>query len=259
MLKTWPASIALIVLTLAPLQSQARDWGTVSGWFVSSAGETCGMFAQNPNASGTEIVILKRLDGTLFVQVKNAKWLRTGGVVTYQVDNTAYDGPFSVSAIDKGYIATFGEGFERDLQGGTTLTVKRDAVVLDQIALTGSAAALGTVRNCLAELKSGASTIQALQQNAKVKGDSSKWIAFEDYPATALRDKHEGVVAFRLIVGRDGRASQCLVTKSSGHSDLDNATCTAMMRRSKFSPALGSNGTPVEGFFESKVSWKLPE
>jgi periplasmic protein TonB len=259
MLKTWPASIAIFLLALTPISSHARDWGTVSGWFVSSAGETCGMFAQTPNASGSEIVILKRLDDTLFVQVKNATWLRPGGVVTYQVDDRTYAGPFSVSAIDKGYIATFGEGFENELQGGMTLTIKRDAVVLDQIALAGSAAALATVRSCLAELKSGASTVLALQQNAKVKGDSSKWIAFEDYPATALRDKHEGVVAFRLIVGRDGRPSQCLVTKSSGHSDLDNATCTAMMRRSKFSPALGSNGAPVEGFFESRVSWKLPE
>ncbi len=217
------------------------------------------MFAQNPNASGSEIVILKRLDGTLFVQVKNAKWFLPGGNITFQVDGRAYDGPFSVNNIDKGYIATFGEGFERDLQDGTILIVKRDAVVLDQIALTGSAAAFVTVRSCIAELKSGASTILALQQNAKIKGDAAKWIAFEDYPATALRDKHEGVVAFRLIVGRDGRASQCLVTKSSGHGDLDNATCTAIMRRSRFSPALSSNGSVVEGFYESRVSWKLPE
>jgi TonB family protein len=217
------------------------------------------MFAQNPNASGSEIVILKRLDGALFVQVKNTKWFLPGGNITFQVDGRAYDGPFSVNAIEKGYIATFGEGFESDLQGGTTLTVKRDAVVLDQISLAGSTAALATVRSCLAELKSGASTVLALQQNAKVKGDASKWIAFDDYPATALRDKHEGVVAFRLVVGRDGRASQCLVTKSSGHSDLDNATCSAMMRRSKFSPALSSNGSVVEGFYESRVSWKLPE
>jgi TonB family protein len=259
MFKTWLSFLILAITALTPSPANARDWGTVSGWFISSAGETCGMFSQSSNPSGTEIVILKRVDGTLFVQVKNAKWLRSGGDVTYQIDGKTYDGPFSVNTIDKGYIATFGEEFERELQGGVTLTVKRDATVLDQIALTGSAAALATVQSCLTELKSGASANLAIKQNARVKGDPANWIAVTDYPAAALREKRVGVVAFRLTVAKDGHVSQCLVTKSSGHSDLDYATCTAIIRRAKFSAALGNNGAPVEGFYESRVSWKLPQ
>jgi TonB family protein len=253
----------LLSAVLLPMPVQARDYGTISGWFVTSTGETCGMFSGPRGGSGTETVILKRIDGALFVQVKNPSW-RSGGQISYQVDGKAYDGPYSVNPVSGGYIATFGEGFEQALQAGVMLTVKRDDIVLDQIPLSGSAAALASVQSCVGELKSGNAIpglVQqaGIQQNAKAKGGLAQWMANAEYPSSALRENREGIVAFRLIVDRAGKPSQCLITKSSGQDDLDKATCETMMSRAKFTPAVNASGAPVEGFYESRVKWKLPE
>ncbi len=257
MLKSWLIYLISLTLALVPVQAQARDWGTVSGWFISSVGETCGMFAQSPSASGSEIVILKRLDGALFVQVKNDKWLRSGGEVTYQVDGRTYNGPFSAKTIDKGYIATFGEGFESELQASAMLTVKRDAVVLDQIPLSGSAAAFGTLRSCLDDLRSAGSAPKIVKSPRPA--NASSWISDSDYPSGALRDQREGTAGFRVTVGANGRVKDCVITGSSGSADLDGATCSNITKRARFSPAVDTSGKAVDASYSSRVSWKLPQ
>src|SRR5690349_6613393 len=46
----------------------------------------------------------------------------------------------------------------------------------------------------------------------------------DDYPAAALRAHDEGTVSFRLVVGTNGRITDCSVTASSGSAALDSAT-----------------------------------
>ena len=58
----------------------------------------------------------------------------------------------------------------------------------------------------------------------------------EDYPAEALRDGHEGTVAFRLEVGADGRVRRCDITGTSGSAALNSATCRIMTERPRFAP-----------------------
>ena len=257
MLKTWSASLASLALVLNAVPSHARDWGTVSGWFVSSAGETCGMFAQNQSAKATEIVILKRRDGVLFVQVKNAGWLRSGGEVSFWVDDQPYDGPFSVNSVDKGYVATFGEGFEGELQAGTTLTVRRDGALLDQISLAGSSAAFATLQSCVNDLRNAGTTPKIVKLPRPTNANS--WISDTDYPAGALRDRREGTAGFRLSVIANGKVKDCVITASSGSADLDGATCSNIIKRARFSPAEDASGKAVDASYSSRVSWKLPD
>lgn len=49
------------------------------------------------------------------------------------------------------------------------------------------------------------------------------------YPYRSRALEQEGPVAFELIVGTDGRPRTCKVTASSGHVELDDATCTLGM------------------------------
>jgi TonB family protein len=264
-------SVLMLSLILAAFHSspvQARDWGIASGWFVSSAGESCGMLSQSPTPGGTETLILKRSDGALFVQVKNPAWAKNpgqqagqqngAGLITYMIDNRTYAGPFSVTPINGGYIANFGEGFESELRGGSTLTVRRDTIVLDQIALTGSTVALVTLQNCVDDVKGSVNAAKALRP-PRPKNSASSWITVEDYPGQAMRDRREGVVAFRLLVDTEGRVKQCTVTQPSGSSDLDEATCDNITKRARFTSGQDDAGNAVEGEYSSRVSWKLPE
>ncbi len=81
------------------------------------------------------------------------------------------------------------------------------------------------------------------------------WVTTNDYPLRALRQEREGTTAFRLEVGIDGRPTGCTVTSSSGHNDLDVATCSALMRRAKFSP-ITDGGGPAS--WSSRVRWVIP-
>jgi periplasmic protein TonB len=92
----------------------------------------------------------------------------------------------------------------------------------------------------------------------KPKGNPGNWVATNDYPASALSQEREGTSAFRLLVGKDGRSKSCVITSSSGHKDLDSATCAALMRRARFNPALDENGNPIESSYANRVRWQIP-
>jgi protein TonB len=77
------------------------------------------------------------------------------------------------------------------------------------------------------------------------------------YPATAVRDRHQGTVYFTLTVAADGKVETCEITKSSGWADLDGALCTEMSRHVRFEPARDDQGDPVEGKFSSRFTFKL--
>jgi TonB family protein len=68
----------------------------------------------------------------------------------------------------------------------------------------------------------------------------------------------EGTVGFRLTVGPNGVATHCETTSSSGWSDLDAATCSNVLRRARFDPALDQDGEPTTGFYSNRVNWKIP-
>lgn len=81
----------------------------------------------------------------------------------------------------------------------------------------------------------------------------------DDYPSAALRGEEQGVTAYELGIGTDGRADRCAVTRSSGSAALDAATCRLLQRRARFAPALDRKGRPVGSAIGGTISWRLPE
>lgn len=70
-------------------------------------------------------------------------------------------------------------------------------------------------------------------------------IVDSDYPRAARRARLEGRVRVRFTVSADGRATECRVTTSSGHAQLDSATCRLIERRYRFEPARDARGRRV--------------
>ena len=81
----------------------------------------------------------------------------------------------------------------------------------------------------------------------------------DDYPPSAIRAQEEGTVAYHLTVGADGHVTNCAVTQSSGHADLDDTSCRLLTRRARFNPGKDSSGASVGGVYDGRFRWQLPK
>ena len=95
--------------------------------------------------------------------------------------------------------------------------------------------------------------------SAVPKGNPGSWATTNDYPSRALREEREGTTGFRVSVGPDGRVTDCQITSSSGHADLDQATCDNVRRRARFNPAKDGEGQPTSGTYANRVRWVIPK
>lgn len=94
---------------------------------------------------------------------------------------------------------------------------------------------------------------------ASPRGNPGSWATTNDYPARALREERAGTTRFRVTIGPDGRVTDCQITGSSGHADLDEATCKNVSRRARFKPALDSAGNPISDTYSNAVRWEIPK
>ena len=95
--------------------------------------------------------------------------------------------------------------------------------------------------------------------SAKPRNDPGAWLSDRDYRSAWARRELTGVAKFQLDIAATGKVTGCRIIGSTGHPELDEATCSLVQRRARFEPARGSNGEPVAGKFVSSVRWQLPE
>jgi len=96
-------------------------------------------------------------------------------------------------------------------------------------------------------------------KSATPKGNPGNWATTDDYPSRALREERAGVTGFRVSVTPDGRAGSCDITSSSGSPDLDQATCSNVLRRARFNPAMDGEGHPTSGSYTGRIRWVIPK
>jgi periplasmic protein TonB len=93
---------------------------------------------------------------------------------------------------------------------------------------------------------------------SKPRGNPGEWVTPDDYPPAALRNEEQGRTGFKLDVGPDGKATNCSVTTSSGHPDLDETACKLLLRRARFTPAKDAAGNGMASVYSSTVVWQIP-
>ena len=96
-------------------------------------------------------------------------------------------------------------------------------------------------------------------KSAVPKGNPGNWATTNDYPTRALREEREGTTGFRVTVTPEGRVGSCEITSSSGSPDLDEAACSNITRRARFTPATDGEGNPTTGSYASRVRWVIPK
>lgn len=99
-------------------------------------------------------------------------------------------------------------------------------------------------------------TTEQMARPAEPRGNVLNWVTVDDYPLRALRQERQGKTIFRVVVTRKGRADNCTILRTSGHRDLDEATCRFIEKRARFTPATNNNGENVEGYWESSITWR---
>lgn len=87
----------------------------------------------------------------------------------------------------------------------------------------------------------------------------SGWVTQADYRSSWISRGYTGQVGYRLSVGASGRVEGCSVTRSSGVSALDQATCQLVSRRARFDPAKNDQGRATAGTYTGAVLWQLPD
>ncbi len=90
---------------------------------------------------------------------------------------------------------------------------------------------------------------------ATPRNNPGTWATPNDYPSRALREDREGTATFTVTISDDGRVANCRIVQSSGHSDLDEATCKNVERRARFRK-------PSEGYgsvYTNRVRWVIPD
>lgn len=98
-----------------------------------------------------------------------------------------------------------------------------------------------------------------ISKAAGPKGDPNSWFSTDDYPQRSLNNGDEGTVTIKWDINEAGRVENCTVTSSSGHADLDQATCRILLRRGRYTPAKDQNGNPIRSSASRRVTWKIPQ
>ena len=97
-----------------------------------------------------------------------------------------------------------------------------------------------------------------VQSATSAKGDLRTLFSADDYPASAQSAGAEGTAQAQLTIGPDGRVVGCNLTRSTGNSSLDSATCNILRRRAKFTPARDSNGqATTDTVTTPPIVWRL--
>ena len=59
----------------------------------------------------------------------------------------------------------------------------------------------------------------------------------------------------RVTVAPDGKPENCKIETTSGMPDLDSEACALIMKRARFKPARGMDGTPAYGILRKDILW----
>lgn len=96
-------------------------------------------------------------------------------------------------------------------------------------------------------------------EGARPRNDPARWVSTDDYRGNWIRRELSGQASFKLAITSEGRVSNCTITASSGHSELDEATCALVSKRARFQPARDGSGSAVEGSYSNTIIWRLPD
>jgi TonB family protein len=93
---------------------------------------------------------------------------------------------------------------------------------------------------------------------AAARNAANDEVILSQYPERARAAGEQGSVGFKVALDRDGFATSCEVTQSSGYKRLDQETCDLILNRATFKGVRGSDGRKRNMVTTGIVNWRLP-
>ncbi len=109
-------------------------------------------------------------------------------------------------------------------------------------------------------LAAAAAPAPAAPSSEAVARDSANTeVILSQYPERARAAGEQGSVLFKVALDREGYATSCVVTQSSGFERLDRETCDLILDRAIFMGVRGPDGRKTDVVTEGVVNWRLPK
>jgi periplasmic protein TonB len=280
---------ALLMISGTP--AAAQDGAEIAGWTIFSIDDGCAMFLEYEGPGATQLSYAQRLDGAVVLLITNTGWTTVPEQrydLTLSFDNTGYDVVgVGVRGTRRGFTVVVSAPSAAELTTqmlrSSGLSIQLGNTTVDELQLRGTARAWPGVQRCLANVAASNRAAErergrwanipadpfrnvpatamptAPNSPARPRNSLTTWITMDDYPASAQRENREGAGEATLTVGADGRVSNCRISVSTGHADLDEAACRNITRRARFDPALNAESRPVEGVYQHRFSFSLPD
>lgn len=281
------ALVLLPAIWTAP--AQADVWGRdVAGWTVGRSEDTCVM-AKAYDDSGSTVILQTGVGMAAVTElvVVNQRWSA--------VADKEYDLRFSLSHREhrlsttgaqpteagRGFWTSITSAFLTDLAQAADMKIAKEDVPVAELSLSGSATALAVFERCRAELARDMEQRRQIEARvahipvdpfaspdgtpsfSRARGATpegqGRWAARIQmaYPPEAVRDKIEGRVGVRVVIGDSGQVTSCTVSNSSGASILDDAACAGMLQYARYNPALDVDGQPTEDTTTTTIVYQL--
>lgn len=126
----------------------------------------------------------------------------------------------------------------------------------------GLAPAIEQLDGCSSQLLEKWGYSQAFQRGVaaypRPERELHTYASSDDYPASAVRRGAMGETHALVSVTDKGRASDCRIIRSSGHADLDTASCNIIVKRVRFVTGRATDGTPLAAPVYLTMKWELP-
>ena len=134
---------------------------------------------------------------------------------------------------------------------------KRYAASLDLGSMKGP---LGALEKCVDDLVTTIGLDPAEQRTRKSAPEAATnpgtWFRPGDYPPALNQSAVGAIVVVRLVVGADGRVTNCAVAKAGGDKAFEDLTCRLATERARFTPAVGASGQPIASVWARRIKWQ---
>lgn len=280
---------ALAVVSASSTPCVARDWASAGGWDIAESGnDACIMAMEYAGEGDTIFAVSLDINGNVIGFATNTAWSAKKDEkydLSYELDDSVYSGVKSIGVGDytrRGFAVAFRSEFLGDFTKSSGLRIKMGETIVDDLKLTGSAAGLQRLRQCVAHVKGVATAAarekarfnhitkdpfaasppqgsSAVSVQARSPANLPSLFSDEDYPSSALRNREEGLVGYKLEIGANGRVTNCTITRSSSSAALDAATCRLLRSRARFTPAVDAQGRPTTSEIAESKTWSLPK
>ena len=160
-------------------------------------------------------------------------------------------------------VDTYGRSLIESAGGVTSVAVEGPKMGRFEAPVRDLAAALDALKACEDKFLAGwgidLNSYWALASRPQPTVNLGELFNFTDYPGVGMTKLIESRVIAKLMVGSDGRVTEC---SSPGHHDYGEfveVICTRLREKARFTPAIGTDGQPIDAPYVTYAQFSLAD